>query len=93
MKVLVSSKSLYNVLSQIDFNTDSVRNVILNKFQLIINTYTQSVNVCIETRSQESTIIQENVRWDFIKSTVGKLDDQPIALDIHENVTNIILQY
>ncbi len=84
MKVLISSKSLSNALSKIDFKTDSVYNVTLENSELSINTQTQSLMIYVVVLEFEA---------DWINKLVSAVDEQPIALEIHENCTNVIFQY
>ncbi len=93
MRVLVSSKNLSRALSEIDFKTDSVYNVTLENSELSINTQIKSVRVYVHVVLFKAAVKQENRRWDWIKDIVSSADEQPIALDIHENCTNVIFQY
>lgn len=99
MKVLVSSKALAKKLSEIDFDNDSVYNVVLNPVgntttcELSINTTKYSVKILVESIIFKAAVIQEHRRWDAIRDLVNKADDQPIVLEINERVTNVIFQY
>lgn len=93
MKVIVSSKTLYKRLSEIDFDKESVYNVVLEDNVLRINANTKSVEVYCETVTFKASVKQANRRWDWIKELCNKVEEQPIVLEIYENGVNVIFQY
>lgn len=93
MKVIVSSKNLYKRLSEIDFNKESIYNVVLEDNVLRINANTKSVEIYCEIVTFKASIKQENRRWDWVKELCSKVEEQPITLHISENVVNVIFQY
>ena len=93
MKVLLSSKLLASELAKIDFENEQVFQVRGEGSNLIINTDKQTLELWVEMLKFEPRVKQENRRWDWVKKLVSCADEQPIVLDIHENVVNVIFQY
>ncbi|MDD3875453.1 MAG: hypothetical protein PHT69_02470 [Bacteroidales bacterium] len=93
MKVLLSSKLLASELAKIDFENEQVFQVRVEGSNLIINTDKQTLELWVEMLNFEPRVKQENRRWDWVKKLVSCADEQPIVLDIHENVVNVIFQY
>lgn len=93
MKVLLSSKLLASELAKIDFENEQVFQVRGEGSNLIINTDKQTLELSVEMLQFEPRVKQENKRWDWVKKLVSCADEQPIVLDIHENVVNVIFQY
>jgi len=99
MKILVSSKALANKLSRIDFDNDSVYNLVLNPIgnttscELSINTIKQSIKIMVESVKFQAAVNQEHRNWDWIKQTLMAVNDQPVVLEITENCVSVIFQY
>lgn len=94
MKTVVSSKQLATNLSLIDFDSDHVVEVGADENELIIDT-AEGTTVRIGCEISQRTLIikQENRRWDWVKRLVDNVEEQPIVLDISENVVNVLFQY
>ena len=90
MKLLVSSKYLAQKLAELDYET--VLRLDLNEKELTFVTANKSISMNVEVLRFESTVNQENRRWDWVRNDVTAINEQPIILDISEKVVNIILQ-
>ena len=94
MKIIVSSKQLAADLSLIDFDNDHVVEVGADENELIIDTQEgTTVRIGCEMSQRTMIIKQENRRWDWVKRLVENVEEQPIVLDISENIINVIFQY
>ena len=93
MKILISSKQLAVDLAKIDFENETVIQVRGEGSNLVINTDKQTIETWCEMLRFEPRVKLENRRWDWVKSLVSNVEEQPIVLDIHENVVNVIFQY
>jgi len=93
MKILISSKQLAIDLAKIDFDNETVMQVRGEGSNLVINTDKQTIEIWCEMLQFEPRVKQENRRWDWVKSLVSRVEEQPIVLDIHENVVNVIFKY
>ena len=92
MKILISSKHLASQLNKIDFDLDCVVQVGgIKNFE--INTNKQTIKIPCEILIPSIYIKQDNRRWDWVKSLLNKVDEQPIVLQITENIVNVIFQY
>lgn len=103
MKILLSSKALAKFLSEIDFDTDQVRNVQLltrpahkegdRTYDFMINTVYKRRCICVEVVEFEGYINQRGRDWVHLKNLVCLVEEQPIVLEIKENIMNVIFQY
>ncbi len=95
MKILVSSKHLYEKLSEIDFYSDKVVSASVSERVFTITTSTKQIYLHSEPIAfvRDKYIRQESRRWDFVKKLVDSVGEQPIVLEIYEGVTNVIFQY
>jgi hypothetical protein len=93
MKILISSKLLASKLKEIDFEKESVERVTLDKDELILITQTSKVNFHVRVLQFKASVKQEGRRWDWVKSLVSRVEEQPIVLHIFDNVVNVIFQY
>jgi len=93
MKILLSSKVLATKLKEIDFEKESVERVSLNNGDLIIITQNSSVTINVHVLEFKASIKQGCSRWDWVKQLTNQVDEQPIVLQMFENVVNIIFQY
>lgn len=94
MKFLVSSSNLANKLRLLS-ETEFVKELVLetrHKMSIVTNEKTISVEV-EAIRNETVSVKQDNRRWDWVKQLMCQVSDQPIVIDAHENVTNIIFQY
>ena len=93
MKILVSSKLLARKLEEIDFENESIERVTLDNDELILISQTSSVKFSVHVLDFKASVKQEGRRWDWIKSLVSRVEEQPIVLQIFDNVVNVIFQY
>lgn len=93
MKILISSKQLAAELVKIDFGNETVMQVRGEGSNLVINTDKQTIEMWCEMLQFEPRVRQENVRWDWVKRLVNVVEDQPIVLDIRENIVSVIFHF
>lgn len=93
MKILISSKVLSDNLDKINFEDEYVIQVRGEGSKFIINTNSQTIEICCEILRFSPRVKQNNRRWDWVANLVDKVDEQPIVLDIYENVINVVFQY
>jgi hypothetical protein len=93
MKILMSSKLLASKLKEIDFEKESVERVTLDNDELILITQTSSVKFHVHVLEFKASVKQDGRRWDWVKSLVSRVEEQPIVLQIFDNVVNVIFQY
>ena len=93
MKILLSSKLLALKLKEIDFEKESVERVTLDKDELILITQTSSVKFQVNVLEFKASVKQDGRRWDWVKSLVSRVEEQPIVLQIFHNVVKVIFQY
>ena len=99
MKIMVSSKTLAIRLKQIDFEGGeyvtlaSLIRVKSSQAELVLSTENKSVSIPVEILEHTMDYDQHNRRWDWIKDLVNKVDEQPITLEIYEQVVNVKFQY
>jgi len=94
MKIIVSSKHLYQELSKIDFDKQGVNVVGFKKQGITLYTGYNSIDILADISYNEpSSMKQDNNRWDLILKLVSQIDDQPITLDIHEFKVEVIFNF
>ena len=93
MKIIISSKTLANLLNKIDFENENVLQVRGEGSNFIINTNKQTLELWVEMIKFEPRLKQENARWDWVKNLVNQIDDQPIVIGLSENSVQIIITY
>lgn len=97
MRLLVSSKNLAKKLSEIP-ESESVCRATLNPDGqqgsgiLTLITQERSIDVSVHILKFEASVKQNNIRWDWISDIVSKVNEQPMILEIHEKVTNVVFQ-
>ena len=92
MKVVISSKSLYEELKKIDFDNESVESVKFIEDNMIIFTQISCVILWIENKEKIS-FNQHNARWDWVKKLLSQVDEQPIVINVNENKVSVIFEY
>ena len=96
MKVLLSSKVLYDKLKQLNLEEDSVSSVSLVDKKLTICTHKKTVNVSVHTQKDEMGAVivsSHEIRWDFLYRDLKDLSERPIILDIDKSKLELIIQY
>jgi hypothetical protein len=95
MKILVSSKSLYAALKRIDFDGgEEVQFISLTEDRkLMINTNIRTIELPVEILSYASAVSQSDVRWDWLRETLRRIEEQPVIVEIKRNIVNLIFQY
>ena len=93
MKIIVSSKQLAVKLNEFDFENDSIQAVRAENSNLYLDSQKKTVEIWCEIYEFRARIIQENVRWDWIRNLVNKVDEQPVVLKISMNLVNVIFHY
>jgi hypothetical protein len=94
MKVLLSSKRLAQELSSINFQSEFVRRVSVERDELTIITGESILKFDVHVLDYKNPVVlQKDKRWDWVWLLVNRVDDQPVILDIYENVVNVTFQY
>jgi hypothetical protein len=93
MKILISSKYLAKKLEKIDFEKESVERVSLDKDEFILITQKSAIRFQVHVLEFKQSVKQDGRRWDWVKSLVSRVEEQPIVLHIFDNVVNVIFQY
>lgn len=97
MKILINSKLLAEKLALIDFKNEHVLQVRLEtgrNSKLFIDTSKKIIELWVEAQiTTETTIVQVNRRWDWVRRLVNETESQPIVLDITERNVNVIFSY
>lgn len=91
--IVISSKYLQQKLSEIDFDNDYVVDVIIKGETLTFHTTEKNVEVELSENYGNMTFEQIDRGWDSVLKVCSQIDEQPICLQIYENVINIIIQY
>jgi len=81
MKIIVSSRYFYSVLSRIDSENTFVDSVSANPDGIIIHTEKMNFAVNCDVNDGAAFIDQRNVRWDFLKAHLCKVPDQPMVVN------------
>jgi hypothetical protein len=102
MKILVSTKALGKLLSQIPEN-EFVQRVNLEGGKhagdfhgngvLTLITNTKTFELPVHILKFEASVKVQDRRWDWLNNLMNQVDEQPISLEIYEKVINIIFQY
>ncbi len=93
MKIIVSSKQLAVQLNEFDFKNDSIQAVRAENSKLFLDSQKKTVEIWCEISEFRARIVQESVKWDYIKNLVNQVDEQPIVLEITKNFVSVIFQY
>ena len=93
MKILISSKYLATKLAEFDFETDTILAIRGEGSNLYLDGNKKTVEIWCDILEFNPRIKQENRRWDWVKKLVDSVDEQPITLQITENIINVIFQY
>lgn len=92
-RIVVSSKELKEVLSNIDFSEDHV--VMLSFYENIMRIITTktTVELSLHTKFCFGNIQQENTRWDWLYNLVSQINEQPIDITLGNNNLHISFDY
>jgi hypothetical protein len=93
MRVLLSSGLLAEKLNEIDLERESVERANLEDGDLILICQTQAVRIPVYVIDFKASVRQESRRWDWVKLLVNSVGDQPVSLQIFENIVNVTFQY
>lgn len=93
MRVLLSSGLLAQKLNEIDLERENVQRANLEDGDLILICQTQAVRIPVHVLDFKASVKQENRRWDWVKLLVNSVGDQPVVLQVFENVVNVTFQY
>lgn len=93
MKILVSSKNMYNHLKRFDFKHDRIKTVMANGSEITLLGSRDSITIWCDILSFKARITQENARWDNLLSLVKNMQDQPIMITIDDGVLNVEISY
>ena len=93
MKIIVSSKQLAVKLNEFDFENDSIQAVRAEKSNLYLDSQKKTVEIWCEITEFRARVVQEGVRWDWLKNLVNKVDEQPVVLEITKDCVKVIFHY
>lgn len=94
MKIVISSEALATKLNDIDFDISSIECLQYenNHLTLYVNDTTISIG-CAASFDRSKIYNQDCVRWEFIKTLMNQVDEQPVVLDISEANISVIFNY
>jgi hypothetical protein len=98
-RFLCSSIHLANKLREIQFEDGESVLFVSKKISedvLLIETDCRDINVFVSFSPFVESgikINQTDRRWDWVKDLLCKVDDQPILIEINEQIVNVIFQY
>lgn len=94
MKFICSSQYLASKLSEIYQKDELVKSVFLKDNIFTLKSDKQEITMTVGGNDSSGVgCPQDNRRWDWVYDLVKHISDQPIVLDINENIVNIIFQY
>ena len=93
MKILVSSTRLFDVLSEFDFKSDSIKQVRAENGCIYLDSNTKTINLYCDIFNFKARVDQNGRRWDWIKKIVSKMEDQPIVVTMLPEGNNITLMF
>lgn len=91
-KILISSAALAEGLSSFS-PKEKVTIIELCKTYIYIGTNAHSLTKVKAEPSKIAVFYQEDRRWDKLFEVVKSMPDQPIILDINDNILNLIIQF
>ena len=96
MNILVSSKLMYQKLSEIDFDTVSlsVADVIAvnGGIELVLSDY-KKIEIPCEVSGYLTTQSQFQARFDWVKKLLGQVDEQPVNIIIDGKNLTVAFHY
>lgn len=93
MKILVSSKSLYSVLDSHIIDHNSIKSAKLQGDCLILHHFYTPIVIEVEVLEAGPEVCQYGARWNWLKKTLSKVPEQPVTLEIKEDIVNLIFQF
>lgn len=93
MRFLISSCHLKEQLSKIDFSSEIVQDAVLRKDSLTLTTESTTVEIILEPVGLFIVSCPKNVRWDWVKDLVSRVESQPIVLQFHNHHLDVIFQF
>lgn len=100
LKVIVSSKELAKKLQEIDFSREQVimaelrQNGVGSGAELYLYGSLGSIaDMFVESRDVSQCWPQDSVRWDWVKNTTSKVEEQPVTLTIKDNQVEVKFYY
>lgn len=82
MKIIVSSKHLFSVLSKIDFEKDFVEGVIISEGKFIFNTNSENLEMYVHSDTKNESLPQWNRDWLGVRKLLGNVEEQPLTIKI-----------
>lgn len=92
MKIISSSKALSRILEDIPDN-EFIERVNLEDDELILITQTKTLKIPVHIIQFEASVKQDNRRWDGVARLMSGAPEQPVVLEIHDKIINVIFQY
>lgn len=94
IRFLVNSKYLFSKLQEINFKDDEVQHAYLVDTELTLITQLKEVKLHVSVvRFTEPRVKQFNRKWDWLRDVVRECEEQPIVIEVHEGVLNLIFQF
>lgn len=93
MKFMVSTKGLASILDQIPAG-EHVERVNMEFGCLVIISQTQRFKTgAVEIMQFEASVEQTDRRWDWVHQLMKQVNEQPVIMEVHKGIINILFQY
>lgn len=92
MKIIVSSEMLAEKLNKMDVDQYPIEEISVEKYILTLRSVEKEVKFSVHLKWGKE-LNQYERRWDWVKSLVNAVPDQPIILIIREDKLEITFQY
>lgn len=98
MKIIVSSRTLANELSQIDFSVDFIQMAEYHKSVsgdcLVLHSkFNKSISILVESYNESACYSQLQKRWDWLYNILSVIDEQPVTLEIGTEKLKLTFDY
>ncbi len=92
MKIIASSEMLAKKLNKMNIDVHPIEEISVANHILILRSLEKEVKLSVHLNWSKE-ISQYERRWDWVKSLVNAVPDQPIILTIKEDKLEITFQY
>lgn len=94
MRIIVSSKHFAEFLSSSKIVTDDdIRLVKIRNGKFYVVKRGDSFSMNVESKETDETVIQDNVRWDWLYRDIRAIQEQPVCIEFLDNVARFTLSY
>lgn len=94
IKFLVSSEYMAEMLMTIDWEKQSVERISVFEYEITLLTQNTALTISchVFTGSVKSLAIKKG-NWGNVKELLSKIPDQPVLMEIYDNIINVTFQY